>query len=280
MKRVLIAGCGYIGAPAGALLAARGCHVFGLRRSAANLPRGVELVRADLSRVESMSSLPESIDTVIYAAGAGAPSEQAYRTAYVDGPSNLLRALREQGERPERVIFCSSTAVYGQERGEWVDEASPARPRRWNGEMLLTAESLVRAGGSACSVLRLGGIYGPGRTRLIERVRQGEARLRSQPHFTNRIHRDDAAGALAHLVLASSADDLYLGVDDAPTDEAEVLCWLAERLGVGAPAKMDDGDAAPARAGSKRCRNDRLRGAGYSFRFPTFREGYADVLAR
>ena len=279
MTRVLIAGCGYIGAPTGKRLVERGCTVFGLRRSQAKLPAGVELVRGDLSRLDSLGSLPEGIDTVIYAAGAGASDEAAYRAVYMDGPSNLLRAMREQGEEPGRFLFCSSTAVYGQRRGEWVDEDSVTRPTRWNGELLLAAESLVRACGVPAVVLRLGGIYGPGRTRLVDRVRSGAARIQAEPHFGNRIHREDAAGALAHLALAPQGHDLYLGVDGQPSDEADVLRWLAGELGVASKPAVGAEDAPGPRAGSKRCRNDRLCASGYKFRYPSFREGYAELIA-
>jgi nucleoside-diphosphate-sugar epimerase len=278
--RVLIAGCGFVGTPLAERLAARGCDVFALRRSDAPAPPGAQAVRADLARIETLDVLPDGIGTVVYTAGAGGPSEAAYREAYLDGVDHLLRVLRERGEPPERVVFCSSTAVYAQQRGEWVDETSPTRPVRFNGEILLSAERLLQALAPGAIVVRLGGIYGPGRTRLIDRVRSGEARIHPGEHFTNRIHRDDAAGVLELLALAEApAHTCYLGVDDEPADEAEVLRFLAGRLGVPEPPRAD-ADAPPARrAGSKRCRNARIRAEGYRFAYPSFREGYAAMLA-
>jgi len=278
--RVLIAGCGFVGTRLAERLAQRGCDVFALRRGEVRPPPGVRPLRADLSRLETLDCLPLDIDVVVYAAGAGAPSEEAYRAAYLDGVDRLFRVLRERGEAPRRVLFCSSTAVYAQRRGEWVDEDSPTRPTRFNGELLLSAERMLQAVVRGAIVVRLGGIYGPGRTRLIDRVRSGEARVRSHPHFTNRIHRDDAAGVLETLALAQSPrHDRYLGVDDEPADEADVLRFLASRLGVDEPALSESASGPPARAGSKRCKNDRVRSEGYRFTYPSFREGYGAMLA-
>jgi nucleoside-diphosphate-sugar epimerase len=278
--RVLIAGCGFVGAPLAERLAQRGCDVFALRRSEAVAPRGVRPVRADLARIETLGVLPEAIDVIVYMAGPSAPIEAAYRAAYLDGLDHLLRVVRERGEAPRRVLFCSSTAVYAQQRGEWVDEDSVTRPVRFNGEILLSAERLLHALLPDAIVVRLGGIYGPGRTRLIDSVRSGEARVRASEHFTNRIHRDDAAGVLECLVLADEPrHTCYLAVDDEPGDEAEVLRYLAERLAVSEPPRAESGSEREPRAGSKRCKNTRIKAEGYSFEYPSFREGYAAMLA-
>lgn len=277
--RVLIAGCGFVGAPLAERLAERGCDVFALRRSEVPAPRGVRSVRADLSKIETLDVLPGELDVIIYMAGPAEPTEAGYRTAYLDGVDHLLRVVRERGELPRRMLFCSSTAVYSQHRGEWVDETSVTRPLRFNGEILLSAERLLHALLPEAIVVRLGGIYGPGRTRLIDGVRSGALRVRAGEHFTNRIHRDDAAGVLERLALAESpSHGCYLGVDDEPADESEVLRYLAERLGVPEPRPYEPGREPAPRAGSKRCRNARIRAEGYSFAYPTFREGYAAML--
>jgi nucleoside-diphosphate-sugar epimerase len=141
--------------------------------------------------------------------------------------------------------------------------------------VLREAEEVALASGVATIVLRLGGIYGPGRMRLIEQVRGGAVAVPSTARFVNRIHRDDCAGAIAHLLGLAAPEALYLGVDDDPADLRQVLAWLAERLGVALPAPSDDGDA-----GHKRCKNGRLRASGYALRYPSFRDGYAALLDR
>lgn len=282
----MIVGCGYVGGALGERLVADGHEVFGMRRDASQLPAGIEPLRADVTRFDSIGRLPGRLDSVVYAVAAKARDEAAYRGVYLDGLANMLRALEEEGQRPRRIVFTSSTSVYAQSAGEWVDERSPTHPRRFPGQIMLAAERLLAAAPVPGTVIRLAGIYGPGRTSLIERVRGGMSVLPdAEPHYTNRIHRDDAAGAIAHLLGLDEPDGLYLGVDDEPADRAVVLAWLAERLGVelqrieSPPAGSDDG-APLERSGSKRCRNARLRDAGYVFTHPTFREGYSQLLER
>jgi nucleoside-diphosphate-sugar epimerase len=284
--RVLVAGCGYVGAPLAGALAASGHAVFALRRSDGPWPPGATGVRADLCDPASLDALPPDLDAVVYAASADAFDDDAYRRAYVDGPRNLFAALARKGERARRFVFVSSTAVYGQQEGEWVDESSPTEPPGFSGRRLLEGERIVLDAPRRGVVLRLGGIYGPGRTSLVESVRSGRARLRpGPPHYTNRIHRDDCAGALAHLLALPEPAPLYLGVDREPADEAEVLRWIAARLGM-PPPPVAEGErggvppAAPRRArGSKRCSSARLLASGLRLRFPTYREGYGALIA-
>jgi len=280
--RVLIAGCGYVGSALARALVEDGHTAFGLRRNPEGLPAGVLPVAADLADPATLRALPRELDLVVYAAAADRFADEVYREAYVEGPRNLIDALDASGARPRRLLFTSSTAVYGQSAGEWVDETSETRPPGFSGARLLEGEALVLGGPYPATVLRLGGIYGPGRSRLVERVRRGEARLREGPPlYTNRIHRDDCAGALRHLLGMPAAAPLYLGVDDDPAPETDVLCWIARDLGVPAPPPLEP-DAAGAPSArprrSKRCSNRRLHEAGYRFRFPSYREGYAAAL--
>jgi nucleoside-diphosphate-sugar epimerase len=285
MARIVIAGCGYVGTALGERLAAEGHEVWGLRRDPSRLPDSIRPLRADFRHGVPLVVLPDRITFAVYCVGADSRDEAAYRVAYLDGLDSFLRALSDQRERPRRVFFTSSTSVYAQQGGEWVDEESPTRPTHFSGEMLLIAERLLRASGFATSVLRLGGIYGPGRTRLLEQVAHGEARCRpGPPHYGNRIHRDDAAGVLRHLMFAlapgHAARDLYLCVDSEPAPEPDVLRFLAAELGVAPPHEFPPEEAPPRRGDSKRCRNDRVRSAGYEFRFPSYRDGYRDLVQR
>ncbi|MCG8589978.1 MAG: SDR family oxidoreductase [Proteobacteria bacterium] len=279
MARVLIAGCGYVGSELGRSLAADGHTVFGLRRDPSGLPSEIAPIAADLGAAGGLAAVPIDCDSVVYAVGPDAADEAAYRRAYVVGLRRLLEAHDARGASP-RWLFVSSTAVYHQSGGEWVDEASETRPARFSGRVLLEAEALLREGGREACAVRLGGIYGPGRTRLVDSVARGEARRRTgPPHFTNRIHRDDAAGALRHLLGEASLPECVLGVDSDPALEDDVFEWLASRLGVATPERVP-ADSLPARrAGSKRCRNAKLVALGYRFRYPSFRDGYAALLS-
>ncbi|MCP4039126.1 MAG: SDR family oxidoreductase [bacterium] len=280
MARILIAGCGYVGCALGEMLVADGHEVFGLRRDPVGLPEGIAPVRADLSLPETLTRLPTAIDTLFYTAGAGAADEEGYRRAYLDGMGRLLGALADLGEKPRRIFFTSSISVYDQRRGEWIDESSHVAPSSFRGDIMLMTERLLLAGEIPATVVRLGGIYGPGRDRLLHAVAGGEVAVDpGEPHHTNRIHRDDAAGCLRHLMSLDQPDDLYLGVDHEAAEESVVLRWLADRLGVKLPEiDADDPPARVRRAGSKRCRNDRLTATGYRFRYPTFREGYEMMI--
>ena len=270
-----------------------GHEVFGLKRQPAGLPEGVTPIQADLADAPSLAAalarIDGSLDIMVYVAAADRGDDDSYRRAYVDGLYNVIDALHARAAKPAAVLFTSSTAVYPQQDGSWVDEATPTNPLDFRGLRMLEAEALLATSGFSAASLRLGGIYGPGRTRLVESVRSGRAVIRSgPPRYGNRIHRDDAAGALAHLAALALAgralEPLYLGVDDEPSDEAAVLRWIASQLGVAEPpvrdAEPSEGGRGGDRPGSnKRCSNARLRTAGYRFRYPTFREGYAAAIA-
>jgi nucleoside-diphosphate-sugar epimerase len=289
VARFLIAGCGYVGTALAIRLRDAGHAVAGVTRRAAGAPAGVAAVAADLTDAASVSRALDASgapDAVVYAAAADAGTDEAYRRIYVDGLRNVVAALHATGARPAALLFTSSTAVYAQDDGAWVDETSATAPRDFRGARMLEAEAVLAGSGLPAASLRLGGIYGPGRTRLVASVRDGSARIRpGAPRFGNRIHRDDAAGALAHIAeraLAGHAPaSVYLGVDDEPADDAEVLRWIAGRLGVAEPPVREPTAAAgraDRAATSKRCSNARLRATGYRFAFPTFREGYGALI--
>lgn len=275
--RILIAGCGYVGSALGLLLASEGHTVFGLRRNTAALPFGITPVRADLSKPLPPNTLPTGLDAVVCAASPGGSSDEAYHAAYVDGPGNLISAL--QGQGIERLVLVSSTGVYGQKNGEWVDESSPTEPNGTSGRRLLEGESLVLGGPYPATVLRLGGIYGPGRTGMIERALRNPPPEDGPPQYTNRIHREDCAGALRHLLLIPNPDPVYLGVDHEPADRRTIAEWLATRSGEDRPMSpnADPPKIRPGRT-NKRCSNERLLRSGYMFRYATFREGFTALL--
>jgi nucleoside-diphosphate-sugar epimerase len=277
MARVLIAGCGRLGIAAGRLFAAAGDEVTGLRRSASPLPHGLQLLRGDLSDPRALF-LPEDLDLVLYTAAADRNDESSYRRTYVDGPRNLLQWLAHWGRRPQRLLFVSSTAVYGQSDGEQVDEDSRTTPPTFRGQLLLEGERVVQGAAIPAVVLRLGGIYGPGRTWLVDQVRAGRAAATrtGPPHWTNRIHEADAAGALFHLARLPAPKALYLGVDCEPAPRDEVAAWLYARLGLSPPGGVD---VPGPYDGSKRCSNARLLASGFTFRYPSFRDGYGEMLA-
>ncbi len=279
-SRVLIAGCGDVGTALGLRLAAEGHEVFGLRRHPERLPAPLHGIAADLAAPATLGALPDDITLLAYTAAADRSDDDAYRRAYVDGVRAVLAALAARGAPLRRVLFTSSTAVYGQTDGSWVDETSVTDPSGFSGQRVLEGERLVLGGGVPAVVLRLAGIYGPGRTRMIDRARSGDAVALDEPvRWTNRIHRDDCAAAAHHLLLHPDGAGVWVGVDHEPTDERTVLDWLAARLGVPPPHRTIASGGRRRVVSNKRCSNRKLLAAGYRFRFPTFREGYAALLA-
>jgi len=278
-KTLMIAGCGDVGSRLGQQLSAVGWTVYGLRRTVAQLPAGIVPVAGDLQLDTCPAAWPsESLDYLVYCAAATQHDEDGYRAAYVDGLRRVLGWLAQHGQRPKRVLFVSSSGVYGQQQGEWVDETSSADAQGYSGRIMLQAENLALSSGLPASVVRLTGIYGPGREWLLGQVRQGYRVATEPPLYGNRIHADDAAGLLAYLLQADALgvalDDCYIGVDDEPAPLHEVVAWLREQLGVSHWAA----ESTVRRAGSKRCSNARAKALGWSPRYASYREGYGAIL--
>jgi nucleoside-diphosphate-sugar epimerase len=275
-ERILIAGCGDLGMRVAQRLLARGDEVYALRRHPpASDDSGLRWLRGDLTSAAPWEALPQGITQVVYLPTPDARVEDAYRAVFVDGLRHLLATLAPDG--PMRVLFVSSTAVYGEQGGEWVDETTSPAPPGFNGRVLLEAERLLAATPLRSIVLRLAGLYGPGRLQLIERLRAAQVSAPHEPvHWANRIHVDDAASAIVHLLNLYDPLPLYLGVDDTPLPLHVLYQYLATLIH--APIVPDG--SPPAGIGSKRLSNARLRASGFPLRWPDAREGYAALLAQ
>lgn len=273
---VIIAGCGDLGTEVGLRFAAQGHRVVGMRREAELLRAPIEGRSVDLRH--QVPTIDDDTTTVVVALTAGSRTAAAYRETYVTGLRNVLDGIEASPADP-RVLVVSSTAVYDVDGGETVTESTPAAGGSATADVLLEAEKLLRSRAPEATLVRLSGIYGPGRERLIEQVRSGTARLAApatSPH-TNRIHRDDAAAAIVHLAGLENPPPLVLGSDDEPARLDEVLRFLAAEMGVALPTQ---GEATGRQAaGDKRISNALLRSTGFTFTYPSFREGYRAVLA-
>ncbi|WP_293267527.1 SDR family oxidoreductase [Neptunomonas sp.] len=270
--RILIAGCGDVGSTLGVTLATQGHQVFGLRRTINQLPSCIHPISADLSDKDTLSDLPD-IDILIYCAAATGRSENAYQQAYINGFKNIYTALPQP---PKHTFFTSSTSVYGQHQHEWIDEQSPTQSEQPSGQIMRQAEIAVLKSGNA-TVVRFSGIYGPGRNHLIDRVKNGSI-ARDDLHYSNRIHRDDCAGVLAHLIQRVNenkpVDTLYLASDLNPTPIREITLWLAKQLDIETTYAVEI-----RRGGSKRCNSQRLQESGYQFLYPDYKAGFALALS-
>lgn len=275
-KRVLLIGCGDIGHRLAQLLIASGATVTGLRRSSGASSAEFEMLTADVCIPASLEQLSaRRFDYVCLSLTPGESSEAAYDRVYVQGLKNVLAALPSC----RHLFWVSSTSVYGQENDEWLDESSETLPKGFSGRKQLEAEAVLADSGRDYTVIRFGGIYGPGRHRLIQQVEAGVATSPSKSQYSNRIHVDDCAGIIHHLMARREEQDiarLYLGVDCVPSQLLEVKNWLAMRLGL--QGHWQQTKASKGRGGSKRCSNQGILNSGYVFKYPDFKAGYEAVL--
>ena len=227
--RVLIAGCGDVGSLLATLLLRDGHVVYGLKRDTSSLPDGVQPVQADLLSPDTLTNLPANIDRLVFMPTPASRDQASYEAIFIQGWKNVWAALEQV---PGWTLLVSSTAVYGESGGGMVNEETPPEPTGFNGKVLLRMEQLAASCTGNLIVVRISGIYGPGRERLIDlAASEGLEVQQSPPCFTNRIHRDDAAAALKHLLEIDKPEALYVATDDQPAPRYEVVEWLAKAQG-------------------------------------------------
>ncbi|MBP9837900.1 MAG: SDR family oxidoreductase [Proteobacteria bacterium] len=278
MKNILILGCGYVGTKlAEGLLAQGNVNLFCVKRSPANLPQGVKFIKADILSTEDISKLPQKIDYIIYLISADQHTDEAYEKAYVKGIAQVLKYYQVERESIKKLIYISSTSVYGEEDGRVVDEETPTVPKGFSGERIIQGEEIVRNSGFNYAILRFAGIYGPSRLRLVEEVKSGALKYSANKRYTNRIHRDDCAGIIRFLMDTELSERIFIGVDDNPADLNEIISWIANILGI-TEIEFSTADIPSLLRGNKRCSNQRLKTCGYVFKYPSYKEGYLELL--
>jgi nucleoside-diphosphate-sugar epimerase len=268
---ILIAGAGDVGLAVATRLLSSGTPVATLNRSGRSVA-GATALTADLGDPTTLTNVAGAT-TVIFTTAPPTPDEAGYRLAYLDGPQNLLQAL---GDTVNRVVVISTTGVYGVNNGSWVSAATAPSPDRATTALVAEGEAALCAR-YPTTIVRAAGIYGPGRTRLIDQVRSGTATIARDgaPHWTNRIHRDDLADAVVLLAEHQRPPEVVIAVDNEPAPRDDVLRFIAERTG---SQLGTDPETRPHPTG-KRCQNDALVAVGWQPRYPTFREGYERILA-
>lgn len=294
--RVLIVGCGYVGLPLGAELVRQGHNVFGLRRSVATndeLQRvGITPLQADITQPAMLANLPRDFDWVVNCVASGGGGVDEYRQLYLQGMRNLIEWLVPSAQRTSveipRIVYTSSTGVYGQNDGSLVDETSPTEPATETARVLVETEKLLLAAGREkdfpAMVLRAAGIYGPERGYLLKQFLRGEARIEGAGARTlNMIHRDDLIRAIIAALERGRGGEIYNAVDDEPVSQLEFFRWLAAKLGKPLPPVMPEDTAASRKRGStnKRITNRKLKtGLGFNFTYPGYRDGYSAEIER
>ena len=201
---------------------------------------------------------------------------EAYQRAYVGSAKTLASAMTLATSVPKLVIWVSSTSVYGHCNGGWVDEQSPTTALSFSGKLLLQAEQQITALPCATVIVRFSGIYGPGRTRMLDQIIAGKGRPAQPEQWSNRIYSEDCAGVLAHLVRAFDAgkelESLYIATDCAPVTQHDLRIWLAQQLEVELEDEIVEQKAI------RRCSNQRLLDSGYEFLYPSYKEGYQSLI--
>ena len=280
MSRILIAGCGKIGTNLGLRLVERDHEVWGLRRQADKIPLPIKPLEADLLAPRTLEIIPQRLDWIFIILTADRFDDDSYKKSYLECTRNLLTILTSRRERPMRIFFTSSTSVYGQTNGEWVDETSPTIPNHFSGRRILETERLLRDSSFPNTCVRLAGIYGPDRTGFIDRVISGKISCAPDPVvYRNLIHCVDLIGILIHLMSLQHPDPLYNGVDSEPVSNFDLVQWVCGRLGISNPERNGPSSLHSTRSTSnKRCSSHRLIQSGYTFKYPTFRYGYGEII--
>ncbi len=276
---VLVAGCGWLGTAIARRLVARGERVTGIRRDAARAASlaafGVEPLAVDLAAPGAEERLPR-VDAIVACQAAGSDGEAAYRAAYLDANRTLLRAAALSGARS--FVYTGSTGVFGQRDGSDVDEATPPAPSSPTAAVLVEAERLVLGAAGAAlrtAVVRLSGLYGPGRTGIVERVRSGALALGpGDDAWMNFCHQEDAVSFVLAALERAGPGAIHHGSDEAPARRREVVEWIARRIGV-APKTSAAAPPGPNRRVLSAATREAL---GLTLAYPSFRDGLAPVL--
>ncbi len=288
--RVLIVGCGYVGLPLGAELVKQGHEVFGLRRSPAAEAElksaGIKPLIGDITQPGSWPSCLLSYDWVVNCVSASGGGVDEYRAVYL-----------QWHEKPHRLAgrgVAEEVRLYQQHQRLWPERRlarqgnQSHRTRAETAKLLVETEKVLleaaREKKFPAVILRLAGIYGPGRGYWFKQYLKDEARIEgSGARILNMIHRDDAAGAIIAALKSGRPGEVYNVVDDEPVTQLHFFQWLSGPLGKELPPSVPEDAEAVRKRGvtNKKVSNRRLKmELGYQFKYPTFRQGYTAEILR
>ncbi len=273
MPKVLLVGFGQLASRLARTLVKKHFQVTGLKRTPLASPT-IDMLYLDLQAPEQLSTLSTEFDYVVITLSPDDMSLQGYRQSYFSNVKNLLNHFQSHGAKP-CFVYVSSTRVYGQHQGEWVDETSETKPQSDKGQVLLETEKLIQALDDGI-IVRFSGIYGGQRQRFLQRVKSGIDLQQTPPLYSNRIHEVDCAGVLAFLIdqhrKGGLVDSLFLASDTKPAPIYQVAEWLAATYQCPTPKALIK---TPNADQGKRCNSAKLQDMGYVFQYPSYQQGYA-----
>ena len=274
--KILLAGCGKIASRLGIVLYNSGNAVLGVRRQAT--PLLFPVLSGDLNDKNTLARQPLDFDIIVFTVTPEDRNESAYEKVYTTILDNVIDFAKRH-QKPPLLILISSSGVYAQQNGQWVDENSPTNPTQYSGKWILHGENQLKKNLQNRLIVRFSGIYSSQRRWMIKHATSGKTMQKEPPVWSNRIHEDDCVGALnlfIHLYQKNShLDKCYLVSDDCPVERYEVAEFICQTLDITPPPIKKNNLTHDY---NKRCRNHKIKALGYEFIYPTFKDGYREIL--
>jgi nucleoside-diphosphate-sugar epimerase len=273
--RVLIVGYGFLGEQLAQILRADNHVVYGIKRQPINNP-SAQIIHKDILQLTDQD-LPE-VDFIVYCPSPDQRDDLAYQQLFVTGLEQVVSIYTHRILKP-RLLYISSTRVYEQQNGQWVNEESLCASTDPLARRLLAGEAIAQYASLDSIIIRFSGIYGVNRHYLLNALQSGNARLCHSQKFSNRIHILDCARTLYHLMRTSYHKDIYIASDSEPTPINTIISWLSATLGIPIPAEKKQASVEPGdHQSNKRLDNTRLLQTGFRFEFANYRQGFKQIL--
>ena len=275
--KVLIIGCGQLGFSIVNNADSDVFKLYGFSRSLRKSPASIEMHQVDILKTEAIDAIKlVNPEIIIYAVSADTQSIESYQDHYVLGLKKTYEAILEL-DHFKHLFFVSSTRVYGQKTTKILSELDIAEPSDYGGEALMEAETVARQLKDKATILRLSGIYGPNRKRMIQLAQSNPGNWPATNNWSNRIHEEDAARFIVFLMkrimMQESIEPLYLVTDGVPTKQYDVLTWIRNRLQL-----TTDTIELPILENGKQLQSVLLNQTGFVLKYPDFTYGYEAMI--
>ncbi len=268
VKQLLCAGVGRLNQRIAQQWILKEGSVIGLRRSAPDSELGFEQQSVDLAS----EAWPDTgAQTIVIALSAGERSVEAYRRTYLEPIHRLRESFDRWQVLPERIVVVSSTRVYGEDSGGYVDDESAVGSEDPYAQILIEMEQAAQSLPVSVVIARLSGIYGPGRNWLQRMALQADPDLPPDNSWTNRIHMDDAAQAIVHLLMIEPVEASYIISDTESQSRFRMFNYFREKAGLPLLNEV----SAP--QSGKQIVPSRLIASGFQWRYPNAFAGGYDV---